>query len=256
MKVRLICADPPWNFSDGLSMAKTKRGASANYNTLSLEELKNLQIKDICEEDALLVLWVPSSLLSDGLEVMEAWGFRQTQTHIWVKTKKEPFKAILKEISKAFKEIPKTGLSNIIKGIFSKFDTSKLLAFGMGRLFRQTHELALIGVRGKIYNHLENKSQRSVHFFPATKHSVKPEALQDMLDKMFPNGNRLELFSRRQKKGWVCLGNEAPMSKNEDIRKSLLKLKGDISPINELINSSGNDIEIKMNELWSAIPSE
>jgi N6-adenosine-specific RNA methylase IME4 len=223
MKFRVVIADPPYMFGDGLSMAKTKRGASANYDTLSIQDLKELNVKEICEDDAILVLWVPSSLLSDGLEVMKAWGFRQTQTHIWVKTKKDPFKSILKEFLRAFKETPKTGFSNLVKGIFAKFDPSNLLAFGMGRLFRQTHELALIGVRGKIYNHLENRSQRSVHFFQATKHSVKPEALQDMLDKMFPKDrySKLELFARRHKKGWVCIGNEVFMSKDEDIRKSL-----------------------------------
>jgi N6-adenosine-specific RNA methylase IME4 len=257
MKFSVIIADPPYRFKDELSMAKTKRGASANYDTLSIEDLKNLNVKEICEDDAILVLWVPSTLLSDGLDIMKAWGFRQTQTHIWVKTKQDPLKSIQREITKAFKA-PKPGLVPFIKDILSKFNANNLLAFGMGRLFRQTHELALIGVRGKIYNHLENKSQRSVHFFPATKHSVKPELLQDMLEKMFPKTecNKLELFARRQKRGWYCLGNEVLMSKGEDIRKSLSKLKGDMSPFNDLIYSSGEEIEKTMQELWSRISSE
>jgi N6-adenosine-specific RNA methylase IME4 len=97
----------------------------------------------------------------------------------------------------------------------------------MGRLFRQTHELVLIGVRGKIYNHLENKSQRSVHFYPATKHSVKPELLQDMLENMFPADTNLclELFARRDRKNWICAGNENKSTFGEDIRDSITRLK-------------------------------
>lgn len=238
-------------------MSKTKRGASANYETLSIEDLKNLNVKEICEDDAILALWVPSSLLSDGLEIMKAWGFRQTQTHIWVKTKKDPLNFLWRELVQVFKSAPKKGFYQLGKDILSKFSLDNLLAFGMGRLFRQTHELALIGVRGKIYNHLENKSQRSVHFFPATKHSVKPEALQDMLEKMFPKTecNKLELFARRQKRGWFCIGNEVLMSRGEDIRKSLSKLKGDMSTFNDLIYSTDEEAEKKMQELWSRISS-
>jgi len=208
MKARVLVADPPWNFSDTLHMSSTKRGASANYNTLTLEDLKSLPVKEIAENDAVLALWCPSSLLQEGLDVMKAWGFRQTQTHIWVKTKKVPLGNIVKDI---------------LKGKF-EFGLDSILSFGMGRLFRGTHELVLIGVRGKVYQYLNNKSQRSVHFYPGTKHSTKPEALQDMLDLMF-SGNKLEMFARRDRAGWICVGLECPSTMGTDIRDSLNALK-------------------------------
>ena len=142
-----------------------------------------------------------------------------------MKTKKTPLRSLQQGLVQAFKSAPKTGFAQLVKDILSKFSFDNLLAFGMGRLFRQTHELAIIGVRGKIYNHLENKSQRSVHFHPATKHSVKPEYLQDRLDLMFPKGNRLEMFARRARKGWVCVGLESPQTMGEDIRDTLNRLK-------------------------------
>jgi len=224
-KFRVIVSDPPWSFSDALSMSETKRGAESNYDTLSIEDLKKLPVRDICEDAAILVLWCPSSLLSEGLDVMEAWGFRQTQTHIWVKTKKASLRHLLRDLVAVFQAQPKSGFSNIVKEILSKFSLDKTLAFGMGRLFRQTHEIALVGVRGKVYTVLENKSQRSVHFFPSTRHSTKPEAIQDMLDKMFTSGDRLEMFARRNRTGWTCIGNECPATMGEDIRDSLDRLK-------------------------------
>lgn len=212
MRFRVIVSDPPWNFSDRLTMADVKRGASSNYAVLKNSVIKSLDVKSIAMDDAILALWCPSSLLDVGLEVMHEWGFEFKQTHIWVKTKKKPF---------AF-------ISKLKEFLFTKEtaeDLNSCLAFGMGRLFRQTHEIALIGTRGKIYQHLKDKSQRSVHFYVATRHSEKPENLQDMLDKMF-DGPKLEMFARRSRPGWECVGLEC--SPSEDIRIALERLKGKI----------------------------
>ena len=84
----------------------------------------------------------------------------------------------------------------------------------------------IIGTRGKVYSALQDKAQRNVFFAPATKHSSKPEALQDILDLMFPDPDmqRLELFGRRNREGWTVIGNEAPDTLGEDVRASLVRL--------------------------------
>ena len=236
MKFRVIDADCPWPFSDKLTMSETKRGAASVYATLSIEDLKALPVKDIAEDDAVLLLWCPSSLLQEGLDVMKAWGFRQTQTHIWVKTKKFHLGDLYKDLKLWIKHKDDKPLSDDvvgIKGIWSleevikSFSLDNVLSFGLGRLFRQSHELVLIGVRGKVYSHLANKSQRSVHFFPATKHSTKPDLLQNMIQEMFPGAEhqKLEMFARRDKAGWTCVGLEVPSTPGEDIRASIDRLK-------------------------------
>jgi len=196
---QVICADSPWSFSDGLKMSSVKRGAKSNYNTMSTQQLQALRVKDIADPNGcLLALWCPSSLLKGGLEIMEAWGFQLKTTYVWVKSKK-----------------------NLPQDL--KLDQS--LSFGMGRTFRASHEVALIGINNtKIYQALQNKSQRSVSFAPNLGHSVKPETLQDSLDLMFPKTNKIELFARRERNGWTCLGNECSASKGEDIIVSLEKL--------------------------------
>jgi N6-adenosine-specific RNA methylase IME4 len=207
-KFSIIVCDPPWNFNDTLAMSSVKRGAKANYNTMALEQIKNLPIKPIYESGSLLCLWVPSALLAEGLLVMNSWGFSHKQTYIWVKTKKNVLKSFHKKIAK--------------KQLINMHDC---LNFGLGRLFRQTHEICLIGTNNNnIYKILKNKSQRSVMFAPNLKHSAKPELLQDSLDLMFPEAQKLELFARRQRPRWLCLGNEAPMTTKEDIVTSLKKL--------------------------------
>lgn len=206
MKFRVVVADPCWNFSDHLTMSDVKRGAKSNYPVLTTKEIKKLPVKRLAAKDAILALWCPSSLIPDGLDTMKSWGFVFKQTLIWVKTKKDP-------LSKVTREHHFTG----------EGDLNDVLAFGMGRTFRQTHEVCLIGTRGRIYDKLKNKSKRSVFFHSATKHSQKPENLQDMLDEMF-GGQKLELFARRDRKGYVCCGLECPSTISEDIRDSIDRL--------------------------------
>lgn len=235
MKYRVIVADPPWSFKDSLTMSDVARGAAANYQLMSNSDIEQLPIKDlISPTGTILALWVPSSLLQEGLNTMKAWGFKHKQTYVWVKVKNDPLKSVrnlfldIYKIQDAFKEqLSATKfLKNMKNSIKTITDYSKLresLAFGMGRLFRQTHEICLIGTSDNgIYKSLKNKSQRSVSFGENLKHSAKPEHLQDSLDIMFPEGKKLELFARRHRPDWTCLGNE--ICDGEDIRDSLAKL--------------------------------
>jgi N6-adenosine-specific RNA methylase IME4 len=190
-KFGLIVADPPWSFNDKLKYDKrdnTIRGADMMYPTLNVPAIADLPIGELAAENSLLALWVPSSHLTNGLRVMEAWGFTYKQLWVWAKTQKN--------------------------------DRSKL-AFGMGRLARNCHEPCLIGVKGKYTKELANRSQRNVFLQPSLPHSSKPEDLQNALDIMFPERNGIELFARRARPGWTCVGNEAPATMGEDIRDSL-----------------------------------
>lgn len=228
MKFQVIVADPPWSPSDSLSMSAIKRGAAANYPVMSIDEICELPVKNVADSDGcVLALWVLGSMLEDGLKVMKAWGFEQKQVYVWVKTKKQKsinelaFQDSLK-IIRGWKNNPKELVNYLLKSSFIVGDW--LLSFGMGRLFRQSHEICLIGVNNtKIYKKLNNKSQRSVCFFENQGHSTKPEHLQDSLDKMFPGTNKLEMFARRKRQGWTVIGHD--VSNGEHINTSLLSLR-------------------------------
>lgn len=188
-KFGVIVADPPWAFNDKLKFNGTvKRGAEAHYPTLNLRAIKRLPIDEIAAENAVCALWVPSAMLKDGIDVLEAWGFTYKQLWVWGKT--------------------------------SKNDPTKL-AFGMGRLGRNCHEPCLVGTKGKYTKHLMNKSQRNLMMHPNLGHSRKPEQIQDSLDLMFPQWDKIEIFARRQRPNWTCIGNESPATAGEDVRQSL-----------------------------------
>ena len=195
-KFGIILADPPWRFNDNLKYEKrdkTVRGVNYMYPTLDLSAIARLPISDLTAENALCALWVPSAFLKAGMDILEAWGFQYRQLWIWGKTsKRDPLN----------------------------------LAFGMGRLARNCHEPCLVGIKGKYTKHLKNHSQRNLFMHPTMKHSQKPESVQDSLDLMFPEWDKLELFARRDRKGWTCIGNEAPLTAGEDIRDSISDLVG------------------------------
>lgn len=200
MKFNVICSDPPWAFDDKLQKMKsqTKRSAVSQYSTLTFNEVAQIDVKSIVDPEwCVLALWVPSILLPQGLHVMKEWGFSYKQMVVWVKTKKGNKKQQVVDINDMF-------------------------AFGMGRLFRQVHEIALIGTSGKVYKHLENKSQRSVFGDINKGHSTKPEILQDRLELMFPSASKLEMFARRQRENWTTVGFGVD---GLDINDSILKLK-------------------------------
>lgn len=238
MKAEIIVSDPGWNFSDPLKNKKNiKRSAIDNYKSvLSLKDIEDLKVKDIAADNAVLALWCPSSLLQTGLNCMKNYGFRHTQTWIWVKTKKNPLGKLFSSLKKMKREV--LDLSVMINSVdyddyhkvLEEFNINDILNFFMGRVFRQTHEVCLIGVRGKkIYKHLKNKSQVSVFLSPAKKkHSEKPEELQDKLELMFPDfKNKVELFARRERDGWITAGNELPQTNqlSGDIRDSIEIIK-------------------------------
>ena len=79
-KYKTILADPPWKYGKGFGY-----GAGEYYQLMKLDDIKELNINSISEENAHLYLWCPNSLISQALEVMEAWGFKFKTVITWVK---------------------------------------------------------------------------------------------------------------------------------------------------------------------------
>jgi N6-adenosine-specific RNA methylase IME4 len=164
------------------------------------------------------------------MDIMKIWGFQQKQTYIWCKNKKAPLKDLLKLVNKSLdaediltRQNIKSAIAHI--GETCKDQLNQMLQFGMGRLFRQTHEIALIGINNNgIYSKLMNRSQRSVSFATNLKHSMKPDSLHQSLEIMFPDTRKLELWARRTRPGWDTIGNQCENTMGQDINKSLTDL--------------------------------
>jgi N6-adenosine-specific RNA methylase IME4 len=216
-RFKLIVADPPWGFGDKLTMSSVKRGAASQYSTLTVDQLcalGPLYLKDCTSFSSILGLWVPASLLEDGLKVMDAWGFTLKQVWPWVKTS---IKTVIPEDDG---ELPfQKGRSGLTPG---------RLGFGMGRLGRSCSEIALVGTRGKVYQDVAVRNIRSIVWGPIRAHSAKPDMFQEKLQRIYPLGPRLELFGRRPLEGWTVVGNEGPDSMGEDIRDTLNRMRKEV----------------------------
>jgi N6-adenosine-specific RNA methylase IME4 len=84
-----ILADPPWRFQNSTGKMAPEHKRLRRYETMSFEEIKKLPVEKISADKSHLYLWVPNALLSEGLEVMEAWGFTYKTNIVWHKIRKD-----------------------------------------------------------------------------------------------------------------------------------------------------------------------
>lgn len=168
----LIYADPAWRYA-ATGKSGSRLRIENQYPTMTTAEICALPVEGICDKDAMLFLWVPSSLLRDGLEVMSAWGFEYVTQAVWHK-----------------------------KGGKAPF---------MGGVFLQAHETLLVGKRGNGLPGPDSKNKiSSVIEAPRGKHSQKPDLMYGLFEKMYPafKNNFVELFARKKRDGWASWGNE------------------------------------------------
>ena len=166
----VIYADPPWRYQD-----KKCNGACAlHYDTMKIQDIKDLPVKELAAKDCVIFMWITYPMLKEGIELMEAWGFKyKTIGFQWIK-------------------LNKSG-----KGKF----------FGLGRWTRGNTEACFIGVRGKPSRKSNSVSQIIEESVKA--HSQKPEVVRDKIRELMGGDlNYIELFARQRSEGWDCWGNE------------------------------------------------
>ena len=79
---------------------------------------------------------------------------------------------------------------------------------GMGHWVRNRHELLLIGARGEMPHPASGARPDSVIEAPRREHSRKPDAAYEMIERMYPELPKIELFARVRRDGWDAWGNE------------------------------------------------
>jgi N6-adenosine-specific RNA methylase IME4 len=69
------------------------------------------------------------------------------------------------------------------------------------------HELLLVATKGSCLPDVKELVD-SVVSIERTKHSEKPEYFRELIEKLYPNGKKIELFARIQYNSWDCWGNQ------------------------------------------------
>ena len=70
------------------------------------------------------------------------------------------------------------------------------------------HEFLLIAGRGRSTPDVKKLHDSVISIERSNKHSEKPEYFRELIDKLYPNGNRIELFARESVTGWETWGAE------------------------------------------------
>ncbi len=79
---------------------------------------------------------------------------------------------------------------------------------GMGYYVRGQHELLLIGRRGDIGTPSPADRPPSLLLAPRQEHSRKPDDFYGLIERMYPDRSKVELFARRERDGWESWGNQ------------------------------------------------
>lgn len=170
-----ILADPPWQFQNRTGKVAPEHKRLSRYGTLHLDDIKMLPVATAAADSCHLYMWCPNALLPEGLEVMEAWGFRYKSNIVWHKIRKD-------------------GGSD---------------GRGVGFYFRNVTELLLFGVRGNNVRTLApGRSQVNYMCSRKREHSRKPDEQYPIIEAC-SRAPYLELFARGSRKKWAIWGNQA-----------------------------------------------
>jgi hypothetical protein len=77
----IVLADPPWQYNNGT--AHPGDNIETKYATCPVAEICTHRPETA--RDAVLFLWATAPLLLEGLQVMDAWGFRYKTNAVWDK---------------------------------------------------------------------------------------------------------------------------------------------------------------------------
>jgi N6-adenosine-specific RNA methylase IME4 len=200
-KYKVIYADPPWTYDDKAHAGE--RGVSYKYNTMSIPEIRGLNVSDYCDSDCALFLWCTMPFIPDALKIMAGWGFKyKTVAFVWVKTprgKVPSIKFSFKQISDWFYK-----LNPIVINILDYIKWH----WGMGSWTRANAEIVLLGVRGKPV-----RMSKGVHSIVLCQHlgehSRKPDEVRKRIIELMGDVPRLEMFARNPiSDGWDVWGDE------------------------------------------------
>lgn len=173
-KYSIIYTDPPWNQNKGNKRScRPNQGKQLDYPTLSLEQIKEIHksfFKQTNEKHNIFV-WTIDKFLFDTEHMMKDLGYVLHARIIWDKE------------------------NGIAPAFTIRFQHEYLLWF-----YKKGNMLKPIdSMRGKYSTILRENS---------TKHSKKPECAYEMIENMFLDSSKIELFARNKRPGWDSWGDE------------------------------------------------
>ena len=192
-KYKIFYVDPPWRQSKGgkKNVRPNSSGEKLDYQVISLDEIKQIMKDKLSqgEENNVLFLWTIDKYLFEAQKIAEELGYKLHARMIWNK------------------------VTGIPCAFTIRYGHEYLLYMYKGKLLKVADE-----ERGKIHTVFKEQVKR---------HSQKPEEAYRIIERLYPNTNKLELFARNRRDGWNSWGNEVPAETQNTLRKVKRIHKGD-----------------------------
>ena len=168
-KYRVLYADPPWKYGDLLAISKD--GLSESYGAADAH-YPQMSIDELCA--------LPIKDLAADNSVLFLWTT--------VPMTEDAYK-----VARAWGFVAKT-----------EFVWDKI-KHNMGHYNSVRHEKLLVCTRGSCLPDVK-KLIDSVQSIERGEHSEKPEEFRQIIDTIYPQGPRIELFARKKAPGWKTWG--------------------------------------------------
>ena len=171
-KYNIIYTDPPWEQTkSNYRKVRPNQKKEFDYQVLSLDKIADIHSNLPVDNKYNVFMWTIDKYLHDTEKMMGQLGYNLHARIIWDKE------------------------NGIAPAFTVRFSHEYLLWFyKSGHMYMPCKE-----ARGKFTTVLREM---------ATSHSKKPECAYEMIETMFPDAAKIEMFARNERNGWDCWGNE------------------------------------------------
>lgn len=173
-KYGVIVTDPPWPVQKGNARAvRPNQGKALDYKTITFAEIQDLheRVLPFCHEKHNMFVWAVDKYLYEAEDIFEGLGYKLHCRMVWDK------------------------LNGVAPAFTVRFSHEYLLWFYPPGKMRKPR----VDLRGVYTTVMQEES---------TRHSAKPNCAYYMLNDMFPNTAKLDMFARTERAGWDSFGDE------------------------------------------------
>lgn len=173
----IIVSDPPWQLQKGgkKSVRPNSSGCELDYQTITLEEIEQIQADFAYNKGAsnhVLFCWTIDKYLHQTETMLKRIGYKIHARMIWNK------------------------VTGIPAAFTIRFGHEYLLYCYFGKLLPVAES-----ERGKIHSVFTEKVKR---------HSQKPDISYEIIERLYPDQIKLEMYARNVRNNWDGWGNEYP----------------------------------------------
>ena len=173
-KYQIIYADPPWEIRKGgkKNVRPNSSGEDLDYPVIDTNEISKhlLWATENTDPNAIMFLWTIDKYLHEAKQIARILGWKLHARMIWNK------------------------VTGIPAAFTIRYGHEYLLYLYKGKLTPVAKE-----ERGKIH---------SVFTEQVKRHSQKPQIAYEIIERLYPNTSKLEMYARNKRDGWDVWGNE------------------------------------------------